>query len=226
MLHCASVLESRSLRRAVYATSRQGVVRVPNLFETAVSGVAPTKGRMNSTMTPRRLGADTVSGGRAKTVVRFSARGGWVGRAILGAVAFGSVLVFGAPRAHAADRWETLQAIHMIENPTNSTRIGSKGELGPYQFRPSTWKMHTKKPFRLAADRQEADRVAVKHYDWIKEGLERNGVTATPYRIALAWNAGLSATVRNSVPESSHRYAERVEALANDLRRQQLVREP
>lgn len=134
-------------------------------------------------------------------------------------------ILAGPVAVQAADRWETLQAIHMIENPTNSVRVGRKGELGPYQFRPSTWKMHTKKPFALAADRDEADAVAVKHYDWIKRGLERSGIKATPYRIALAWNAGLQATLRNEAPPSSHQYAERVQAIAEDMRRQQLVGE-
>lgn len=114
----------------------------------------------------------------------------------------------------------------MIENPTNSTRVGRKGELGPYQFRPSTWRMHTKKPFRLAADRAEADKIAVKHYEWIKRGLEQEGREASIYDIALAWNAGLEATLRGSAPSSSHNYASRVESVAKDLKRQQLVREP
>ena len=135
------------------------------------------------------------------------------------------MMLIGPVTAQAADRWETLQAIHMIENPTNSTRLGSKGELGPYQFRPGTWKMHTKKPFRMAADRQESDMVAVKHYEWIRHELEKSGVEASAYRIALAWNAGLAATLRNAAPTSSHRYAERVQAVADDLKRQQLVRE-
>lgn len=185
-----------------------------------------TRGRMNSTMTPRRIGADDVSGGAADTVVRLALvmrsyrRGGMGWLSVFFAVLAGPIAV------QAADRWETLQAIHMIENPTNTTRVGSRGELGPYQFRPGTWKMHTKKPFYLAADRDEADAVAVKHYEWIKRGLERGGLQGTPYYIALAWNAGLQATLRNAAPLSSHRYAERVEAIAEDFKRQQVAREP
>lgn len=226
MLHRASPLPPRWQPGVTHAPRRQEETRKLNLFEIGVSGMAPTKGRMNSIMTPRLTGAVKIGGGRANTVVRLSARRTWGEKIALGCLAFCAFVMGGKTTARAADRWETLQAIHMIENPTNSTRIGSRGELGPYQFRPSTWKMHTKKPFSLAANRQEADRVAVKHYDWIKQGLERSGVEATPYRIALAWNAGLDATIRDSVPASSHRYAERVEAVANDLRKQQLVREP
>src|SRR5450432_496395 len=70
----------------------------------------------------------------------------------------------------AAERGEVLQAIHLVENPNNSLRVGSRGELGPYQFRPGTWRMHTKKPFSLATNHEEADLVAEKHYDWLCAG--------------------------------------------------------
>ena len=128
--------------------------------------------------------------------------------------------------ASASDRWETLQAINLVENPTNSTRMGSHGELGPYQFRQATWKMHTKKPFYLATNREEADRIAVKHHEWIREQLVRNGIEPSPYHIALAWNAGVTAAIRKSAPSRSHNYAARVQALTEDLKRRQLVREP
>jgi len=148
-------------------------------------------------------------------------------RRIFQAVFFGSLLLSPAlvRASDVSDRWETLQAIHMVENPTNSTRVGRAGELGPYQFRPSTWRMHTKKPFHLAANREEADRVAVKHYEWIKRNLERGGVSADAYRIALAWNAGLDAALQDRAPTSSRHYAERVQAIAEDLQKQQVAGE-
>jgi hypothetical protein len=155
----------------------------------------------------------------------------WLGGGSRGAralLALATSLFFGvgAARADAPDRWETLQAINLVENPTNSSRMGRHGELGPYQFRVGTWKMHTKKPFYLATNRAEADRVAVKHYDWLTRQLERNGIQPTAYHIALAWNAGLSAVVRDRAPSRSHEYASRVEALTEDLKRRQLVRDP
>lgn len=177
-------------------------------------------------MTPRRLGADEVMGGAVDTVVRWSIVLQSCRRRGMSWLSVFFAVWASQTGLQAADRWETLQAIHMIENPTNSTRLGSKGELGPYQFLPSTWKMHTKKPFVLAADREEADVIAVKHYEWIKRGLERAGFEASAFRIALAWNAGLAATLRNAAPSSSHRYAARVQAVADDLNRQQVVREP
>lgn len=112
--------------------------------------------------------------------------------------------------ARASDRWETLRAINWVENPTNQTGVGRFGELGPYQFRPATWRMHTAKPFRLAVQRAEADEVAVKHYEWIKRTLEQRGVEASVFNIAMAWNCGVEAVLSGRVPNVTYNYAERV----------------
>ncbi|GAB1488694.1 hypothetical protein MASR2M8_11410 [Opitutaceae bacterium] len=125
--------------------------------------------------------------------------------------------------ANASDRWETLQAIHWVENPTESVAPGRFGELGAYQFRQATWQMHTKKPFHLATNRAESDKVAVAHYEWIKRGLERNGIPATPYNIAMAWNAGLTSVVQRRVPSASRHYASRVVNLVEDLKARQVA---
>ena len=111
-------------------------------------------------------------------------------------------------------RWATLEAIHMLENPRNVTRRGSYGELGAYQFRPTTWKMHTSVPFHRALDRKVSDVVAVKHHDWLRRGLEKAGIPATPYFIALAWNSGLTAAVTGKAPSAAHDYASRAANLA------------
>ncbi len=136
------------------------------------------------------------------------------------------LFVFGilaAAASAAPDRWETLQAIHWVENPTESTRPGPYGELGAYQFRRATWQMHTTEPFHLANHRATADKVAVKHYEWLRTGLLRNGIAATPYNIALAWNAGLTAVVKGRVPSASRNYASRVTNLVEDLKNRQLA---
>lgn len=122
----------------------------------------------------------------------------------------------------AAGRWETLRAINWVENPTNQTGVGRFGELGPYQFRPATWRMHTDKPFRLAVQRQAADEIAVKHYEWIKRTLEQRGVEASVFNIAMAWNCGVEAVLSGRAPAVSHNYAERVTNLVETL--QQRVR--
>jgi len=115
--------------------------------------------------------------------------------------------------AAAADRWETLRAINWVENPTNQTQVGRYGELGPYQFRPTTWRMHTTKPFSLAVQRAAADEVAVKHYEWIRRTFEQAGVAPSAFNIALAWNCGVDAVLTGRAPSASYNYAERVNNL-------------
>jgi hypothetical protein len=133
------------------------------------------------------------------------------------------VVVSAAPVMKASERWETLEAIHAIENPTDLTSPGPHGELGAYQFRRTTWAMHTTKAFSQALVREQSDMVAVKHYEWIREGLVRNGFEATPYNIALAWNGGLDATVKGHAPRSSKAYAARVTNIVEELKKNQMA---
>ena len=114
-----------------------------------------------------------------------------------------------------AERWATLEAIHQLENPGNSTRPGPFGELGAYQFRSGTWRMHTEVPFERANDRQISDTVAVRHYEYLKRGLEAKRVRATPYNIALAWNSGLGAVIAGTSPRVAHNYATRAANLVS-----------
>lgn len=120
--------------------------------------------------------------------------------------------------AGASDRWETLRAIHWVENPNNHTAVGRFGELGPYQFRPGTWRMHTDKPFHLAVQRKVADEVAVKHYEWIKRTLEQRGVEASVFNIAMAWNCGVEAVLSGRAPSATYHYAERVANLVDTFK--------
>lgn len=125
--------------------------------------------------------------------------------------------------ADASERAATLEAIRQLENPRNLTRPGPRGELGPWQFRAETWRMHTSEPFARALDPAVAEGVAVRHYEWIRRGLEQAGRPATPYCIALAWNSGLQAAVTGRSPRAAHRYAERAANLAAVLRQEQAV---
>ncbi len=128
-------------------------------------------------------------------------------------------LVSIASRLGAAEQWETLQAIHLIENPHNTSQPGAHGELGAYQFRQTTWRMHSRKPFRNALVRAHADAVAVTHYDWLARQLRRNCIAPTTYNIALAWNAGIGAVVSGRAPRASRQYAQRVVNIARELER-------
>jgi hypothetical protein len=123
-------------------------------------------------------------------------------------------------------RSETLDAIHRVENPLNLTRPGKFGELGAYQFRQGTWKMHTDLPFELALDRVQSEEIAIRHYEWIKRGLARHGLPQTPYYIAMAWNGGLSSVIRGRSSIAARDYAERVSNLVADLRSNRLAIAP
>ncbi len=135
------------------------------------------------------------------------------------------VFVFAAVTvvAEASSRWATLEAIHNLENPRNLTKPGRHGELGAYQFRPSTWRMHTTVPFSRALDRSTSDEVAIKHYEWLSRGLRSAGMPVTPYNIALAWNSGLTATVKGRSPRVAHLYAERARNLAATMPRMNAI---
>ena len=146
------------------------------------------------------------------------------GRILILAVA---VLVGGAvPAAAQAEkaRAEVLEAIHRVENPNDSLQPGRYGELGAFQFKRSTWRMHTKMPFAEAVDRDASETVAIRHYEWIKRGLERNGIAPTTYNIALAWNGGLSAAVQGRSPAAAQDYAERVNNIVQEMRATRLAR--
>lgn len=135
-------------------------------------------------------------------------------------------LVISVATAHASTRAATLEAIHQLENPRNLTRPGPRGELGAYQFRAQTWRMHTAAPFVHALDREASDAVAVKHYEWLRVSLERAGWPATPYAIGLAWNGGLEAVLRGNSPRAARDYAQRVANLAAVFERETFASMP
>lgn len=96
--------------------------------------------------------------------------------------------------------------------------MGRFGELGPYQFRSGTWKMHTTRPFNQATHREAADEVAVKHYEWIKRTLTKAGVDANAFNIAMAWNCGVDNVLKGRVPAVSYDYATRVTNLVQTFK--------
>ncbi|HZZ19108.1 MAG TPA: hypothetical protein VFE25_07060 [Opitutaceae bacterium] len=139
------------------------------------------------------------------------------------AAAFVIVFLLVVHKAAASERWATLEAIHQLENPGDKSTPGSLGELGAYQFREQTWKMHTQAPFSRALDRRSSDAVAVKHYEWIKSELERRGLAVTPYNVALAWNGGIRAVTDGHPPAVAVDYASRAANLAAEFDRSQVA---
>ncbi|MFI5335927.1 MAG: hypothetical protein ACHQ5A_04040 [Opitutales bacterium] len=130
-----------------------------------------------------------------------------------------TVLSLLLPAAVASDRWDTLRAINQVENPTNQTHYGPKGELGPYQFRRDTWRQYTRRPFTLATDRAAADEVAVHHYERIRHELSAAGIDPTVFNIAMAWNCGINAVLAGRIPTVTYRYATQVGNLVESYER-------
>jgi len=111
-----------------------------------------------------------------------------------------------------------LRGIRIVETQDQShPPRGKLGERGPYQFRRSTWKMHTSSSFDLAENREVANTVAKRHYAWIEAQLRANGVEPSSYNVALAWNAGVNAVIRGSAPAVANDYATRVLNIAATL---------
>ncbi len=113
----------------------------------------------------------------------------------------------------------TLMAIEEIENAKNG-EIGRRGERSSFQFLRSVWRKYSSKPFSMASKltpeaKAEQLRVAYAHYQWITENIEN----PTPYRIALAWNAGVGAVNRNQLPNQSVAYATRVFNMFHEIKK-------
>ncbi len=112
--------------------------------------------------------------------------------------------------AGAASPPDFLHAIRLVESGDRyDTPPGTAGELGPYQFRSAVWRQHTDAPFSRAGT-PYADTVAVRHYRWIVSRLGRNGIEATDWNIAAAWNGGVRAVVSGRIPAPTRDYATRV----------------
>lgn len=168
-------------------------------------------------MTPRTPYLQPTLGGTFKNVAVVR----WLRLLGVSSVVVGSLFI--AQSAQAGTRAETLQSINWVENPSNSPRPGRCGELGAYQFRESTWAMHTKKPFASATNQRVSDEVAILHFEWLKNTLVQAGLEPSTYNIALAWNAGVNAVIKGRAPAVAHNYAMRVNNLATDMGSQQLA---
>jgi hypothetical protein len=118
------------------------------------------------------------------------------------------------------DRETFLKVINMVENPGNKRTPGRHGELGPYQFRQTTWKQHTSIPFSQACEPAVSRLVAGFHYDWLVGQLRNLGLAVTDYNLAKAWNMGVTAVRLN---RRSSDYPERVTNLCHALSSERLA---
>lgn len=123
----------------------------------------------------------------------------------------------------AADSQEEafLGATRLRESNNRDWMTGSFGERGSYQFRRSTWRLHTRASFDLAYNREVANAVAHRHYEWLVKTLEESGVPATPYNIACAWNGGAGSVARGTVSRAAREYGECVSNLTAEFMRRQ-----
>lgn len=132
-------------------------------------------------------------------------------KSILTLIIVGALCVTGQASTNAV-----LRGIRIVETQDQlHPPRGKLGERGPYQFRHSTWRMHTSSSFDLSENREVANTVAKRHYAWIETQLLANGIEASTYNIALAWNAGVNAVIRGNAPAVAHDYATRVLNIAS-----------
>jgi hypothetical protein len=134
-------------------------------------------------------------------------------KTILTLIIFGALCLTGRASTNAV-----LRGIRIVETQDQlHPPRGKLGERGPYQFRRSTWRMHTSSSFDLAENRDVANTVAKRHYAWLEAQLKANGIAPSSYNIALAWNAGVNAVIRGSAPAVANDYATRVLNIASTL---------
>jgi hypothetical protein len=126
------------------------------------------------------------------------------------ALALSALLVVSAHAAVDVDR--LVDALREREGYRGQR--GALGEEGPWQFMPSTWAMHMPgRPLAMARDERLARACAVKHVRWLQAQLGRQGVDASAFNIAAAWNAGLTSYVRGRAPVRAYRFAADVVAI-------------
>ena len=136
-----------------------------------------------------------------------------------------ATLCEGPTTAAVPDFGEMLECLAQLETGTTDLRrpcakIGRRGERSAWQISPQVWAVYCSAPFALASsDAQLASVVATAHLQWLRKGLERDDKPATPYNLALAWNAGLGAVLTGKAPPGAHDYAARAEALYESLTR-------
>jgi hypothetical protein len=135
-------------------------------------------------------------------------------------VTFASVLSGWVPISAAQDdslvEADFLRATRQVESGDRyNAPPGRNGELGAYQFRRQVWRRYTRAPFS-AARTPLADRIAARHYAWIRQRLEAAGFSPTYWNIAAAWNGGVRAVCSGRIPRSTRDYATRVQNLASE----------
>lgn len=109
------------------------------------------------------------------------------------------------------DLAKLLDAIQAVEGWHGHD--GLAGERGPFQFTRAAWQETTSLPFALARNETISRAIAARRIRRIALGLERIKWESSPYELALIWNSGLTAVLRNRAKPAQISYARRVENL-------------
>jgi hypothetical protein len=78
----------------------------------------------------------------------------------------------------------------------------------------ATWRQHTRLPYRYASFPDYAVPVARLHLTWLSRSLERDGIEATAYALAVCWRYGFEGG-KVMMRNRAFGYGRRVEALFN-----------
>lgn len=114
----------------------------------------------------------------------------------------------------ALDSKRVAREIRLVEN-WDGKSVGDSGEVGPWQFLPTTWKQFSDRPIWWASSfnltcQAEQERVAIAEVEWIRARLPRLGLSESAWAIGLVHNAGYGR-VRRRQSEPRHRaFADRV----------------
>lgn len=112
-----------------------------------------------------------------------------------------------------------LIAISQVETGNDNSKIGKSGERSAYQFMPVVWNHHSQISFVQATNnRAEADKVAVRHLNYLIFKLEKMGKPITVENLALCWNAGETKFRLEKLEPRHFSYAEKVSEVYDSLR--------
>lgn len=111
-----------------------------------------------------------------------------------------------------------VSVLSWVESPRGpGVMPGPAGETGDWQLTPAV-RQDRGRELRARGERVTDETLARAQVVWIDRELRRHGMTPTPYAIAEAWNAGLTATVEHRVPAASRDFADRVRNLVEERR--------
>lgn len=119
--------------------------------------------------------------------------------------------------ADPLDTDRLLWAIEQAEN-TPHDRVGRDGERSSFQITAAVWAKYSTFPFFQASSNRlvckaEARRVAKCHLDSLRVQLAGWELPDTPRMVALAWTAGMWATVNGTASAAKRDYAGRCASL-------------